>query len=198
MCSRVVFILLLILIFNKASAQEKPAPKPGCFTKKIIVEGDTIPFIELRQVLVFPDFKFKNKRQEAKFDKLVYNVKRVYPYAKLAGARLREIETNLGYITTESLRKFYVKEEEKKLKDEFAEDLKKLTVSQGRILIKLIDRETGFTTYQIVKDLRGSFSAFVWQTLARIFGSDLKSEYDPLGDDAKIEIIMQLIENGQL
>lgn len=193
-----VSILLFIHVFVTVNAQIKPDPKPGCFTKKIIVDGDTIPYFELRQVLVFPEFKFKNKRQEAKFDKLVYNVKRVYPYAKLAGTRLREIETNLGYIKTESLRKFYVKQEEKKLKDEFEEDLKKLTVTQGKILIKLIDRETGFTTYQIVKDLRGSFSAFVWQTLARIFGSDLKSEYDPQGDDLKIEIIMQLIENGQL
>lgn len=198
MCSRFVIILSVIHFFVTATAQEKPVPKAGCFTKKIVVEGDTIPYIELRQVLVFPEFKFKNKRQEVKFDKLVYNVKRVYPYAKLAGARLREIETNLGYIKTESLKKFYVKEEEKKLKNEFEEDLKKLTITQGKILIKLIDRETGFTTYQIVKDLRGSFSAFIWQTLARLFGSDLKSEYDPQGDDLKIEIIIQLIENGQL
>jgi hypothetical protein len=198
MCSRIVIILFVIQFCGTIHAQETTTPKPGCFTKKIIVDGDTIPYLELRQVLVFPSFRFKNKRQEAKFDRLVYNVKRVYPYAKLAGARLREIETNLGYLQTDALKKFYVKEEEQKLKNEFEEDLKKLTVTQGKILIKLIDRETGFTTYKIVKDLRGTFSAFVWQTLARLFGSDLKSEYDPQGDDLKIEVIMQLIENGQL
>lgn len=195
-----IHLLNIIFIFSYISlyAQENPLPKPGCFTKKIIIEGDTVPYIELRQVLVFPEFKFKNKRQAAKFDRLVFNVKAVYPYAKLAGKRLREIEETLGYIKTESLKKFYVKQEEAKLKEEFEDDLKKLSVSQGRILIKLVDRETGFTTYQIVKDLRGSFSAFVWQTLARLFGSDLKTEYDAEGDDQKIEIIMQLLENGQL
>jgi len=179
-------------------AQEKPVAKMGIFTKTIVIEGDTIPLIEIRQVLIFPQFVFKNKRQAAKYDRLIYNVKKVYPFAKLAGAKIREIETNLGYIKTESLRKFYVREEEKKLKADFEEDLKKLTITQGKILIKLIDRETGNTTYQLVKDLRGSFSAFIWQTLARLFGSDLKAEYDPYGDDKKIEMIIQLIENGQL
>ncbi|MBI5219331.1 MAG: DUF4294 domain-containing protein [Bacteroidia bacterium] len=191
-------ILLLLLTDIYIYAQDKPEPKPGCFTKMIVIDGDTMPHMDLRQVLVFPEFKFKTKRQAQKFDKLIFNVKKVYPYAKLAGAKLREIETNLGYITTESLRKFYVKDEERKLKQEFEEDLKKLTISQGKILIKLIDRETGRTTYQLVKDLRGSLSAFIWQTLARLFGSDLKAEYDPEGDDKKIEIVIQLIENGQL
>ncbi len=193
-----LFLILSLPIYCSISAQVKPYPKPGCFTNKIVVEGDTIPYFELRQILVFPEFKFKNKRQAAKFDRLVYNVKQVFPYAKLAGKRLREIEANLGYLKTESLRKFYIRQEEAKLKKEFEEDLKKLTMTQGRILIKLIDRETGFTSYQIVKDLRGSFSAFIWQTLAKLFGSDLKSEYDPNGDDQNIEVIMQLIENGQL
>lgn len=196
---KLIFIFTFFLLLTTAvSAQEKPVAKNGFFTKTIIIDGDTIPLIEIRQVLIFPQFIFKNKRQAVKYDRLVYNVKKVYPYAKLAGAKLREIDANLALIKTESLRKFYVKEEERKLKEEFEEDLKKLTISQGRILIKLIDRETGNTTYQLVKELRGSFSAFIWQTLARIFGSDLKAEYDPNGDDKKIEMIIQLIENGQL
>jgi len=82
------------------------------------------------------------------------------------------------------------------LKKEFEGQLKQLTVKQGRILIKLIDRETGKTSYDLVKQLRGSFSAWMWQGLAKLFGSDLKSEYDAKGEDRMIEVAIAQIENG--
>ena len=89
-----------------------------------------------------------------------------------------------------------MKQVEKELLDEYEDDLKKLTITQGRILIKLVDRETGATSYELVKELRGSFSAFFWQAFARIFGSTLKAEYDPYGEDRLIEEIVLLIDNG--
>lgn len=181
-----------------AVAQEKPTVKPGCFTQFIMMDGDTVPHMQLRQVLIFPPFKFKNKKQAEKFDRLRYNVKKVYPMAKVAGAKLREIDETLRYLKSESLKKFYLNMEEKKLKDEYEEELKKMSITQGRILVKLIDRETGKTTYAVVKELRGSFSAFLWQSVARLFGGNLKSQYDEEGEDKQIEQIIQLIENGQL
>lgn len=89
-----------------------------------------------------------------------------------------------------------MKNAEKQLQNEFSDDLKNLTITQGRILIKLIDRETGKTTYNIVKEMRGSFSAFMWQSLASLFNSSLKYDYDPKGEDKAIEQAIKLIENG--
>lgn len=91
-----------------------------------------------------------------------------------------------------------MKQVEQELLVEFEDDLKQLTITQGRILIKLVDRETGSTSYELVKELRGTFSAFFWQTLARLFGSNLKSVYDPYGEDRLIEEIIFLIDRGQL
>ena len=95
-------------------------------------------------------------------------------------------------------RKEFINEAEKELRNQFEDELKGLTITQGRILIKLIDRETGETSYELVKELKGSFSAVLWQTVARIFGSNLKSEFDPEGEDKLINEIVMLIEAGQL
>ena len=84
------------------------------------------------------------------------------------------------------------------LQDQFGDELKKLSVNQGRLLLKLVDRETGNTSYEIVKELRGTFSAFFWQSLALLFGSSMKSKYDPAGDDKLIEQIIVQIDNGQI
>ncbi len=97
----------------------------------------------------------------------------------------------------EKSRAIYLKIVEKELKREFEEPLKDLSMNQGRILLKLIDRETGNTSYELVKDLRGGFQAFMWQSLARLFGSNMKSEYDPNGEDIMIERAIKLIEAGQ-
>ena len=115
--------------------------------------------------------------------------------AKLAGEKLRGYEGELAAIDSERKKKKFYKKVEKELKAEFGDELTKLTISQGRILIKLIDRETGDTSYELVSELRGNFSAFFWQGLARIFGHNLKSNYDPEGEDRMIEEIVQRIES---
>lgn len=161
-----------------------------------VFEGDTIPVYRLNAVPIFSPRTFKNKREERKYGRLKRYVVKVYPYAEVAGEMLRHFDDTLRSIKSESRRKRYLKKVEEELKEEFSGELKKLTILQGIILIKLIDRETGTTSYDLIKSLRGSFSAFIWQSLARLFGSNLKLEYDPTGEDVLIEEIVQQIELG--
>jgi hypothetical protein len=116
----------------------------------------------------------------------------------MAGEEYKVVEAHLLTLTTDKERKQYINEVEKQILDEYEEELKKLTITQGRILLKLIDREIGETSYEILKDLKGTFTAVFWQTLARIFGHNLKSEFDPQGEDKLLNEIMIQIENGLL
>ena len=116
--------------------------------------------------------------------------------AKLAGKKLEGYKKVMDTIPTERKRKAFIKKAQKELEAQFGEQLKNLSFSQGKILIKLVYRETGSSTFDIVKELRGSFSAFIWQTMARLFGYDLKTPYDPAGEDQAIEKIVLMIENG--
>lgn len=162
-----------------------------------VINGDTVPSIRLPDIWVYADYPYKNKRQYEAWNRTKYNVKKVYPYAILAAAKLKEYNRILEKMPNEATRKAYTKTVEKELKAEFEEPLKNLTMTQGRILLKLIDRETGNTSYELVKDLRGGFQAFMWQSVARIFGSNMKSEYDPNGEDIMVERAIKLVESGQ-
>ncbi len=162
-----------------------------------VVNGDTIPSIRCQDIWVYAEYTYKNKKQYDAWSRTKYNVKKVYPYAILASAKLREYNRILEKMPTEASRKAYMKTVEKELKAEFEEPLKDLSMTQGKILLKLIDRETGNTSYELVKDLRGGFQAFMWQSVARLFGSNMKSEYDPKGEDIMIERAIKLIEAGQ-
>ena len=166
--------------------------------RAIVIDGDTLWVADLDEVYIFPTKKFKNRRERRRYTRLIYNVKKAYPWAKMAGEKLAEVEVHMMSLKTEKEQKDYMKLVEKELLKDYKEDLKKLTVTQGRILIKLVDRETGDTSYELVRDLRGKISAVFWQALARLFGSNLKSEYDSEGEDRLIEEIVILIENGQL
>jgi hypothetical protein len=159
-----------------------------------VVDGDTLSVVELTPVIILPPIRHESRRQAARYDKLVYNVRKVYPYAKLAGEKLRYYEGILDTIPTEKARKLYLKKAEKELEAQFGDEIRGLTFSQGKILIKLVYRETGNSTFDLVRELRGKFSAFIYQTVARLFGYDLKSAYDPLGEDIVIEQIVRSIE----
>lgn len=163
-----------------------------------IVDGDTILISNIREATIYPQAVFDSRRDLRKYNRLVYNVKKVYPYALIAGEMFREVESNLILMETEKEQKEYIKQVEQDIKDRFEGELKKLTITQGRILIKLIDRETQHTTYDLVKQLRGSFQAFFWQAIARIFGSNLKSTFDPEGEDILIEEIIVMIDLGMV
>src|SRR5262245_35259062 len=123
---------------------------------------------------------------------------KVYPYARLLAVKLNEINTHLATIQTKKERKKYMKQAEEQLKKDFEKDLKNFSESQGRVFTKLIDRETGHSSYDLIKDLRGSVKAFFWQNFALVFGQKLKARYDPNGEDAVIEGIVQQIEEGKL
>jgi hypothetical protein len=159
---------------------------------------DTVLVVTHRPIVCMPPYVFVSRRQQEKYNKLVHNVKKVWPYAKIIKRVYAELVDSISKIPTEEEKKAYVKSQEKKLRAQFENELVNLTITQGRILIKLVDRETGNTTYEVLKELKGGFSAFIFQGIARLFGSNLKSEYDAKEEDRMIEDIIVRIENGQI
>jgi hypothetical protein len=164
----------------------------------VIENKDTIPYIWMPWVVITDKMPFRTRRRYTEWTRLKYNVKKVYPYAILAAAKLKEYDLELAKIPKECDRKAFLKKSEKELQKQFGEELKGLSINQGKILMKLIDRETGKTTYNIVKEMRGNFQAFMWQSLATLFGSSMKQEYDLNNDEDKlIEIAVKQIEAGE-
>lgn len=170
----------------------------GTVHRAVVIGGDTIPVIQLDPSEVRDRWTARDRRQADRFDRLTRNVVKVYPYARITGELLREYEHDLAMIRRDGDQDLYVKLAEAELRAEFEAEVKDLTTSQGRVLIKLIDREAGRTSYELVKELRGSFTAFVWQGMARLFGQDLRSSYDPRGEDLLMELVVQRIERGEI
>ena len=204
MCKRKLILLLFIyfsvsFIFAQETVRKDSAENiKGHLVEGKVEDGDTLLHVQLRPITIRPPFKFTSRRQRRRYSRLVRYVKKVYPYSIIVSNQLNEIHEHMDEHETKKEKKMFLKEKEAELKKEFEGKLRKLTYSQGRILMKLIDRETGVTTYEIVKELKGSLNAFFWQSIARIFGSSLKLEYDPEGDDRMIEDIVIRIENGEL
>jgi len=193
-------LVLSIILFNAylmANAQLK-MPNGSFKTLTTVIDGDTIPLINLAPVEIIESLSPEAAARMKVYLKLRRDVLRAYPYARLAEMQLKYVNDSIQKIKTERERKRFIKETEKQLKKDFEKELKNLTITQGRILIKLVDRQTGNSSYHLVKELRGSFQAFFWQGLARLFGENLKSEYDSAGEDAMIENIVQQIERGEL
>jgi hypothetical protein len=187
-------IFFIVFYCTLASAQDTAKIAPPVK----IIDGDTVALVDIKPVVIFPPFRVESKQDSKRFNKLIHNIKKVYPYAKMAGQKLRYYKTVLDTIRTEKERKLYIKKAQKELENQFGDEIKDLTFSQGKILIKLIYRETGNSTFDIVKELRGGFTAFIWQALARIFGYNLKTNYDPAGEDQMIEQIVLMIEEGAI
>jgi len=188
----ILFISFLITGINAQTNDQ------GIVVIALIIDNDTLITMPLPEYCVSAKLPKKLRAQFKAHSKLVYHVKKVYPYAHLAGIKLNEYEEILKAAENDKERRRLMKLAEEELKAEFEDDLKKLTFKQGLILIKLVDRETGNTSYKLVQELRGNFTAFFWQTFARIFGYNLKIKYDPLGEDKEIEDIVVMIENGQI
>lgn len=191
-------VIILILFISILANSQSRIEAIGYVIEGRIVDNDTILHINIKEIIVFAPKTFKNKRQARKYNRLIRNLKKVYPYAKLANLKLKEIETHLATLDTEIAQKRYINQADKKLQNEFKDELIKLTITQGRLLIKLIDRETGNTTYHLIKELKGNFTAFIFQTLARLFGNNLKTEFDAEDEDKLIDQILIMIDNGQL
>lgn len=192
------FFLSIVFCFFlfQAKSQDTIDLEKAAVLKRVVIENDTLFVTSLEEVYIFPEPTFDSWWDRRRYRRLVHNLKKVYPYAVVAGDMLEDLNEKLKYIESERVRKKYIKKKEEELLAEYEDDLKKLTITQGRLLIKLIDRETGDTSFELVKELRGSVSAFFWQTMARLFGSSLKSEYDPDGEDEMIERIVVRIEKG--
>ena len=165
-------------------------------TKGVIEGNDTIPLIELPEIRIYERQDYEYLYLKRKYRRLIRNVKKAYPYAKIAGASLKALDDQLATMKNEKERKAYVEKAEGEIMGQFEKKVKRLTVTQGIILVKLIDRETGRTSYQVIKELKGGITAFFWQGIARIFGNNLKAEYDPEYKDRIIEDIVQGIEAG--
>ena len=196
---RKIQIATLGFIFLAAFAVQAPAQKKDTtYTMGIVQNGDTIIHRNIPEIVILPQHDFKNPRQERKYNRYILRVKKVFPYAKLAGELLRKYEPEYMALDNDRDRRRMMKSLEKQLLDEYKDDMKRMTISEGHILIKLIDRETAKTSYSLIKDFRGGVPAVFWQGITRLFGSNLKTEFDPYGEDRLLEEIVTLIEIGYL
>ena len=177
-------LISIYLISIHISAQEKILISPIS-----IIDGDTFFIADAPEVEVL---SFKNKDERKKYFILKRRVLKVYPYALAAKEKLKSIQIELDSIPKRRHKKRYNKQIAKWVKDEYSEKLKNLTMSEGKILVKLIFRETKNTSYQIVKSYRGRFNAFFWQTMAKFWNNNLKTKYDPVNvsEDILIEYIL--------
>ena len=161
-------------------------------------DGISLPEINIKEVVIIGRPSTARKFPFYRYQRLIYNLKKVYPYALVVRARLGAINEVLEKIPDEKDRKKYLRLAEKDIFGEYEDDVRDMTITQGKLLIKLVDRETLNTSYELIRQYRGNFSAAFWQGIARIFGTDLKAEYDPYGEDAVIEIILHELESGNL
>ncbi|MGC1391592.1 MAG: DUF4294 domain-containing protein [Bacteroidales bacterium] len=166
--------------------------------QKVNRDGVTLPEVEIKEVTVYAHPQFAKKSDFRKYERLVTNLKKVYPYAKIVRNRLSRVNQDISNIKSEKERKEYLKKVEKEVFADYEGDIRDMTITQGRLLIKLIDRETQNTSYALIKDYRGKFAAAFWQGIARIFGTNLKEEYDQYGADSLIELIIVEIDAGRL
>lgn len=157
---------------------------------------DTVPHVDLPEVSVFPPRVFKSKAEEQQYWRLVMRVKKVLPYAKEAAILLKKYEHEVPPAARNRDRRVYVRRAEDELIKKYGPAFKKMSINDGKVLIKLIDRETHKASFDIIQEVKGGFSAAFWQGVARIFGNNLKTRYDPYGEDRQIEIIIQYIEMG--
>jgi hypothetical protein len=195
-----LYILFLVAglscSFQSQAQSIKLKDLPPNLHKAVIDQGDTIAMVHLQEVIVYPKLRFKNKREEQNYNKLVRDVKRTLPYAKMVYHTLIETYEYMETLPNDKAREKHLKRMEKELFRDYKPELKKLTISQGKLLIKLIDRECNQSSYNILKAYLGSLRAGFWNIFAGVFGASLKSEYDPKGKDALTERVVVMVERG--
>lgn len=208
----IIFILFLSLGSEMASAQDIPdidnvpddemPPATNMEIKvknsRVFFHGDSIPAIIFPTFYKYPPMTFKNDKERDRYNRLVANVRRLLPLAKLAKYTVIETYDYLQTLPTKKEKAEHIKLVEDGLKKQYAPTLKRLSRSQGRLLVKLIDRECGQTGYNIAQAFIGSFKANIYQAMAFCFGNSLTKRYDPEGDDRYTERVVRLVESGQL
>lgn len=158
-----------------------------------VVDGEAMPWMVIPEVEIVRRRVFKSPEDKARYMRLRYNVIKVLPYAKYAQRRYQQLYRDLALTGNKREQRRLVKDCEREIKDMFNREVKNMTVSQGAILIKLIDRQTGNSSYEVVRELRGGITAFFYQSIARVFGHNLKNEYD-VEEDFEIENIIRSLE----
>lgn len=188
----------LLILFGVSSPQllsaQTSSPSPSLdgptLMLSAIVDGERIPWVLIPEVHITVKQTFSSKEAEAKYRRLRYNVVKVLPYAHFAQRRYEQLYRDLAMTDNKKQQKKLVKDCEKEIKDMFNREVKNLTVTQGKILIKLIDRQTGQSSYEVVRELRGGVTAFFYQSIAKVFGHNLKNHYDPI-EDIEIESVLR-------
>jgi Domain of unknown function (DUF4294) len=187
-------ILLLTGTLAAFSQNGKYGENDTIVVPVIEYQGEYIPYKQLSEVWISNMSEKELQKHVAKWTRLRNAVYVTYPYAKAAGRVMNEINAQITGMSSKSDRKAVIKSREKDLKKQFADPLSNLSVYQGKVLMKLINRETGNNCYEIIKEYKGGFTARFWQTIAFFFGSNLKQPYEAQGEDKEIEAIVQEIE----
>ena len=196
---RLLFLILFLsFIAVRLDAQEQTTTIKGDLVPVCVYEGDTIPSMRMPTLYIYKPLKFKNKKKQQEYNRLVRNVKKTLPIAKEVNRAIIETYEFIQTLPDEKARQKHLSLVEKSVKEQYTPRMKKLTLAQGKLLIKLINRETSSSSYELVKAFLGPFKAGFYQAFAAIFGASLKKEYHPEDEDAMIERIIVLIENGQL
>lgn len=163
-----------------------------------VYEGDTIPAVRLRNVYVFAPLQFRSEKERKEYYRLVRNVKKTLPLAHAINRAIIETYEYMETLPDRKARARHLKLVEKGLKEQYTPVMKKLTFAQGKLLIKLVNRETNSSSYELVKAFMGSFKAGFYQAFASLFGASLKKEYHPEDEDKLTERVVLLVENGQI
>ncbi len=177
---------------------DNPTFVPMVKVGKVLDAGDSIKYVEMNNVYVYAPLEFKNDKQRRTYDRLVYNVKKVLPIAKEVNRAIIETYEYLETLPNDEARRAHMKFVEKSIKAEYTPRMKKLSLTQGKLLIKLVYRETNSSTYELVKAFFGTTRAVFYQSFAWMFGASLKKMYDAEGDDKLTERVVRLVEAGQL
>lgn len=191
----ILFIILFSGTFMPCRALAQNGTNDTIMLGGIVIAQDTFAMVYMPDVYVDGKMPRRLARRKAQYDQLRYNVFKVYPYAIIAADVLKDVDGNLAKLEDDrSARKAYLKSVEKELNKRFKGELENLTITQGQLLVRLINRQTGKNCYSIIRELKGGFSAIIWQSVALLFNNNLKREYDPDDRDRDIELIVAEIE----
>lgn len=210
---RKTLVILLLCVFSLASWAQKrehinpedrkvmmdsPTYVPMVKVGKALVDGDSIQYMEMNNVYVYPQPTFKSEKQRQQYNRLVYNVKKVLPIAKECHDIIIETYEYLQTLPDKKARDEHLKLVEEDIKRTYTPRMKKLTYSQGKLLIKLVDRECNSTSYGLIQAILGPVKAGFYQAFAWLYGASLKKQYDPKGKDRLTERVVRMVESGQL
>lgn len=203
MFQRFHYIIIFLVIFSVSDVKSQKiatdyVPVGGARLAVQVEHNDTLFLAYLKDIWVFPRNTFKNKQQERFYWRMVRDVKITLPFAKLVSSELNQVNMKLVNMKNDKERKKFINQYEKDIFNKYEANLKKLTINQGKILVRLIDRECDKTSFDLIKLYKGSFTAFFWQGIARFFGSNLKAEFNSVAEDKLIERVIVLVEAGQL